>query len=287
MIKGVFPALVTPLCADESINTTVLVKLIKYLNDNGADGFYVGGATGEGLALRTEERKILTETAICAAGKSKPCIIQVAAMSFSDMLTLARHAEKNGAAAISATAPLFFKYDENDVYNYYKKLAGAVHIPLMVYYNPAANFNMSAEFAKRLFEIDNVTAIKWTSTDFFGLTRLKNITNGDMAVMNGFDEMLLSGLAAGADGGIGSTYNFQLKNIRGVYDSFLNGDICSAQQFQKKVADAVAAFNGEPIIPATKALLECMGYAVGNATFPMKSYTPEEKHILYKRICSK
>ena len=143
---------------------------------------------------------------------------------------------------------------------------------------------MSAEFAKRLFEIDNVAAVKWTSTDFYGLARLKEITNGEMAVMNGFDDMLLSGLSAGADGGIGTTYNYALKHIRRIYDSFIRRDTENALISQKKINAFVAALNGEPIIPASKALLEGMGYAVGNATFPMRRYTTEEKQALYRRL---
>ena len=161
-IKGILPALVTPLNGDETINVPVLNKLISDLIEQGADGFYIGGATGEGLALRTGERKVLAEAAIAAANKKIPCIIQVAATVFSDAIDLAKHAEKAGAAAISATAPLFFAYDEDDVYSYYKTLAASVHIPLMVYYSPAANFRSSADFARRLFEIDNVDTDYYT-----------------------------------------------------------------------------------------------------------------------------
>lgn len=285
-IKGIIPALVTPLDKDERINLTTLKKLMADLLNQGADGFYIGGATGEGLALRTEERKILTEGAIeNTKNTGKPCIIiQVASMNFNDAVILAKHAEEKGATAISATAPLFFSYSEDDVYNYYKKLAQSVHIPMMVYYNPFAKFPMDAKFGKRLFEIDNVTSIKWTSTDFYQMLLLKEITNGEMNIINGYDEMLLSGLCAGADGGIGSTYNYQLKYIKEVYNSFMNNDIDNAKKYQAKVAKTVNAFNKEPIIPASKAVLECMGYDVGNATFPMKQYSKEEKQKIYSLI---
>ncbi len=286
-ISGIIPALVTPLCEDESINVPVLKKLIGELISKGAQGFYIGGATGEGLALRTEERFILADESIKRVKEldpELPCIVQVASMDFSDALRLARQAEKCGATAISATAPLFFAYDENDVYAYYKRLAESVHIPMMVYYNPAVKFNMTAEFAKRLFEIDNVTSIKWTSSDYYGMMRLKELTNGEMCVINGFDEMLLMGLSGGADGGIGTTYNYQLEYIREIYDSFKRGDMARALEFQTCASSVVAAFNGEPIIPASKALLECMGYEVGNAAFPMKRYSPAEKQAIYSRI---
>lgn len=284
-IKGIIPALVTPLNKDECINLPALKKLMTDLLNQGADGFYIGGATGEGLALRTEERKLLTEGAIENAKKAKKtCIIQIASMNFFDAVTLAKHAEEKGATAISATAPLFFSYSEDDVYNYYKKLAQSVHIPMMVYYNPFSKFPMDAKFGKRLFEIDNVTSIKWTSTDFYQMMLLKEITNGEMNIINGYDEMLLSGLSAGADGGIGTTYNYQLKYIKEIYNSFIENNIDNAKKYQVKVAKTVNAFNGEPIIPASKAVLECMGYDVGNATFPMKQYTKEEKEKIYNSI---
>lgn len=283
-IKGIMPALVTPLNSDETINTAALKKLMSDLTEKGAEGFYVGGATGEGLALKTEERMVLAEEAV-KNSENLPCIIQVAAMDFGDAVTLAKHAEKCGASAISATAPLFFRYDEDDVFNYYKALADAVHIPLMVYYNPAANFRMDAEFAKRLFEIENVTSIKWTSSDFYQLAMLKEITNGEMAVVNGSDEMLLSGLSAGADGGIGTTYNFQLEYVKGVYEAFLKNDIPTAREYQKKVNNTVsAAFGKEPIIPAAKAIMDCLGYNAGNAVFPMKRYTDAQKAEIFAKV---
>ena len=133
--EGIMPALVTPLNEDETINVKVLKDLIEYQLSLGADGFYVGGATGEGLALRTEERMILAEESVKIINGRKPCIFQVAATDFHDAIALAKYAEKVGADAISATPPLFFGYSEQNVYDYYKALADAVHIPLMIYYN--------------------------------------------------------------------------------------------------------------------------------------------------------
>ena len=280
MIKfeGIMPALVTPLKEDESINVPVLEKLIEYLISKNADGFYIGGATGEGLALKTEERMVLAEESIKCINKRVPAIIQVAAMDFNDAIALAKHAEKCGADAISATAPLFFAYDKDDVFNYYKKLAESVSIPMMMYYNPAAGFKFDAQFAARVFEVDNVTAIKWTSSDYYGMMRLKDLTHGEMNIINGPDEMLLMGLNAGADGGIGTTYNFQLDNIRGVYDSFKKGDLEKAHNYQMKADKIIEALIGTyKTIPGTKAILEALGFAVGNAAFPMKKYTDEQK----------
>ncbi len=282
--EGVIPALVTPLNEDESINVPVLSDLIEFLITKKADGFYIGGATGEGLVVKTEQRMILAEESIKAINKRAPAIVQIAAMDFNDAITLAKQAEKCGADCISATPPLFFKYDEDDVFNYYKTLAEAVSIPMMIYYNPAAGFTVNAHFAARAFEVDNITAIKWTSSDYYGMMRLKDLTHGEMNIINGPDEMLLMGLNAGADGGIGTTYNFQIDNIRGVYDSFKDGNIALAQQYQQKANRIIEVLLKYIPIPATKAILEKMGFAVGNGAFPMKRYSAQAKEQLIKEM---
>ena len=203
-LQGIMPALATPLCKDENVNLFVLRELVEFFLNKGANGFYLAGATGEGLAIRPDQRRLLAESAIRQVGGRVPCIVQVASTDFSEVIRLAKHAESVGADAISSTPPIFFRYDEDDVYNYYKALSDAVSIPIMIYNSPLAGFPISPAFAARMFEIDNVTSIKWTSSDYFGLMQLKQLTNGEMTVMNGPDEMLLMGLSAGADGGIGT-----------------------------------------------------------------------------------
>ena len=279
--EGIMPALVTPLTEEERINVPVLRELLEYFIEKDADGFYIGGATGEGLALRTEERMILAEESVAAVGGRKPCIIQVAATDFNDALALARQAEAVGADAISATAPLFFKYSEDDVYAYYKALADAVHIPVMIYYNMAAGFPISAKFAARMFEVENITAIKWTCPDYYEMIRLKDLTHGEMNIINGPDQMLLMGLNAGADGGIGTTYNFMLERYQAIYKAFRAGEIATAQAEQNRADRVVAALQKYTLIPATKAAMEGLGFAVGDATFPMKKYTAEEKKQIF------
>lgn len=278
--KGIIPAIVTPLDQDERINIPVLDKLLEDLLAKGADGFYVAGATGEGIALRPSERRILAERAIEVVNHRKPVIVQVASTDFNEAIALAKHAEASGADAISATAPLFFPYGENEVYNYYKALANAVHIPLIMYYNMAAGFNFSAKFAARVFEIDNVTGIKWTSSNYYQMMLLRQMTHGEMNIINGPDEMLLMGLTSGADAGIGTTYNFMLDVIRGVYDHYVSGDLAKAQEYQDLACRIIGALHNYSTIPATKALLEYQGYAVGNAAFPLKRYTQEEKAMI-------
>ena len=109
------------------------------------------------------------------------------------------------------------------------------------------------------------------------MMKLKDMTHGEMNVMNGPDEMLLCGLSAGCAGGIGTTYNVMLPLYKKIYELYNKGDMKEALEFQKKADKVVGVLIKYGVIQATKAVLEMMGFEVGNATFPMKRYTDEEK----------
>lgn len=283
--EGIMPALVTPLTENEDLNGPVLQQLLEHLLAQGAHGFYVGGATGECIALKESVRRQLAEETVKTVNHRVPCILHIAATDLHQAVELAKQAEACGADGISAIPPLFFKYDQEDVFHYYKKLADAVSIPLMVYYNPNAGFAINAEFAARLFEIDNVTAIKWTSSDYYGMMRLKDLTHGEMNIINGPDEMLLMGLSAGADGGIGTTYNLMLPRFLEIYRQFKQNNVHAAHQAQMETDRIIEALLRYATIPATKAVLEHQGFAVGNACFPMKRYNDAEKRAIYQAVC--
>ena len=286
--EGIMPALVTPLKSDESINLSTVERLIDDFIEKGADGFYLAGATGEGLSLRPNERMKLTECAVARAGGRAKTIIQVASTDFNTALELARHAERSGADAISSTAPIFFGYTESEVYEYYKALANAVHIPLMIYYNPGAGFQMDAKFVAKCAKIDNITSVKWTNPSFDEMMMLKDMTNGEMNVINGEDNLLLMGLMAGADGGIGSTYNYNFLTFRKIYDLFKAQKFDEARELQVGVAKIIKSFRANKfrLIPAIKAMMEHLGYEVGDAAFPQVKYSAQQKAEIVKTALS-
>lgn len=274
--KGVLPALVTPLTSREKLNVRALEKLIDYESKQGANGFYIGGATGEGLLLDVPERKKLCEKSIEFIGKDKAKIVHITDMNFRNTIKLAKHAEACGADAISSIAPIYFKYDENEIYEYYKAIAKSVNIPLIIYYTAAAGVTISLDLFERLFAIDNITGVKWTSSNYYEMISLRD-RFPDATIFNGPDEMLVCGLGAGANGGIGSTYNIIFPLINEVYESFRDGNIEKAREAQKKADRIIRAILKYSVIPVVKLVLEERGYDVGNASFPMVSYTGRQR----------
>lgn len=277
--QGVFPALITPLTKEEKLNVSALETLLQFEMKKGADGFYIGGATGEGLLLDIPERKKLCEKSIEFIGKEKTKIVHITDINFRNTIALAKHAEACGADAISSIAPIYFKYDENDIYNYYKEIAQNINIPLIIYYTAAAGVNMSTDLFCRLFEIDNITGVKWTSSNYYELIKLRERCP-DANIFNGPDEMLVCGLSSGADGGIGSTYNVMYPLIRSIYDHFRAGNMTEALEQQKKADKIINVMLRYSVIPVCKMILEEMGIAVGHASFPMTRYSKEERAVI-------
>lgn len=270
--KGIMPALITPLNEDgKTVNEESARGLIEYLINQGADGFYVLGSTGEGLVLDESERMKMLEISVDQVKGRKPIICHTAAMNFSEAVRLSKHAEKVGADALSAIPPIFFHYRDEDIYNYYKSLAGSTNLPFVMYNHPSANGGMSAETVAKIFEIDNITGVKWTVNNYYEMMRLKDITNGEINIINGPDEMLISGLAAGADAGIGTTYNVMLSQYLKIYKYFTEGNVEEARKIQYKVNRVIKCMAKNEVISAVKSMCSLLGFPAGEATYPLRN----------------
>ena len=281
IFTGIMPAIVTPFNEDrKTVNEKATRELVEFLLGQGADGFYITGSTGEGIVMTEEERMRMCEITVSQVAGRKPIICHVAAMNFEEAVRLSKHAEKVGVDAISAIPPLFFSYTDEDIYNYYKTLAQSTGLPFVMYNHSSANGGLAASNIAKLFEVDNITGVKWTVNNYYELMKLKDMTHGEMNIINGPDEMLVSGLAAGADAGIGTTYNVMLPEFLKIYSLFKEGKEAEARDVQIKVNRVITCMLKHGVLPATKYMINHMGFEVGETTFPMHSYNDAEKTAL-------
>ena len=279
--EGILSAIVTPFCEDnKTVNTSAAKALIDRQLSEGARGFYVLGGTGEGFMMAREEREIMCQTVIDHVAGRVPVIAHVAAANLEEAIALAGHAERAGATAIAAIPPTLFSYSDDDIYNYYKAIAESVHLPVIVYYFPGAQAYMSAKLITRIFEIDNVTGVKWSSNDLYEMMKVKDMTHGEMNIISGGDEILLSAFAAGADAGIGSTFNVMMKDFVSIYDDFKAGNFERALETQLKVNRVLDLLVERELIPAVKLAIKFTGIDVGTAKYPFKQFTKEEEASL-------
>jgi N-acetylneuraminate lyase len=266
--RGLLAALLTPYNKSGKVNYRELKKLVRHLINRGIDGFYVGGSTAETFLLSQEERKECLRAVLEENNGEKLVVAHVGHISTDFARDLAADAKKQSADAVSAISPFYFKFSFDEIKQYYFDIIDACQMPLFIYNFPDfSGFTFTPERLKALRKNKLVAGVKFTNSNFYDLERMKS-ENPGLAIWNGYDEMLLSGLAAGADGGIGSTYCCILPLIRGIYDNFLKGDIATARSYQKKANDIIALIAKYGVFRSIKAILGFEGFDMGPCRKP-------------------
>ncbi len=118
--------------------------------------------------------------------------------------------------------------------------------------------------------------VKHTSVNLFDLERFKHLKK-PLVVFNGYDEMLIAGLSMGADGGIGSTYNFLGKEIVAIYEAFKAGDLATAREIQTKVNRIIETMIPYGVFAMEKAVLSELGIPMGDCRKPFLPLSEEGK----------
>lgn len=289
--SGIVAAQLTPYTKTGRVNHKELRRYIRHLINKGIDGFYVCGSTAEAFLLTQDERKEILETVVEENNGEKFIIAHVGDISTDFAVDLANHAKTAGADAISAISPFYYKYSIDEIKNYYFEIMDKSDMTMFIYNFPNySGFSLTNEILTELRVNKHVAGVKFTSNDFYQMERMKTL-NPDLVIWNGYDEMLLSGLAAGADGGIGSTYSCICPIIRGIYDNFRNGDLNSARSYQQKANDVIDAIGKYGVMASEKALLGFEGMEFNGCRKPFAPVSDDgikelrkvyEKYILEK-----
>ena len=283
MFKGIFTALLTPFDKENKINEKSLEALVKHNLNMGVKGFYVCGSTGEAFLLSTDERKHVMQIVKDCAPDST-LIAHIGSVNEAEATELAKHAEKLGYNAISSVAPFYYKFSFEEIKGYYNRLADSVALPMLVYHFPAfSGVNMGVGEISQFLENEKFLGIKFTSNDFFTLEQAKT-RFPEKIIYNGFDEMFLSGLSMGADGGIGSTYNFMADKFVAIQKLFSENKIAEAQAIQTEANRIITLLCKFGVMQSEKEVLNQLGIDLGECRKPFGVLTDEEKAIVAKEI---
>ncbi|WFQ93445.1 N-acetylneuraminate lyase [Mycoplasma feriruminatoris] len=239
-LKGVFAALLIPYKKDGSIDEQALKKFIDYnIEISNVDGLYVNGSTGEAFLLSNSERKQILEIVAKHVNKRVPLIAQVGSLNIYESIEQAKLAEQLGYDAISAVTPFYYKFNLDQILNYYKEIKKATNLPLIAYYIPLlSGVNFSLEAFEKLFAIDGVIGVKFTATDLYTLERIK-AKYPNKLVFYGFDEQQLSASIYNIDGVIGSTFNVNAKRAKQLFELVKNGQNKQALELQNQINDFI------------------------------------------------
>ena len=211
--QGVIPAFYACYGQDGSISAEGVKALTRHLIAKGVKGVYVGGSSGECIYQHPDERKAVLEAVMSEARGKITVIAHVACNNTADSVELAAHAEACGVDAIAAIPPIYFHLPEYAIADYWNAMsAAAPHTEFVIYNIPQlAGTALTMSLLRTMLQNPNVVAVKNSSMPTQDIQMFKDAgiaargQNG-FVVFNGPDEQFVSGLAMGADGGIGGTY---------------------------------------------------------------------------------
>lgn len=200
--KGVFPALTTKFTRDDQLDLEMFEKNLQAQIEAGIDGIVLGGSLGEASVLTTEEKKILVKFAIEKCGKI-PVVLNIAEGSTREALQQVKYAEEWGTSGLMLLPPMRYKSDHRETVTYFKTLANATGLPIMLYNNPVDyKVEITLEMFDELLECKNITAVKESTRDVINVTRMINRFGDRYRILCGVDPLAVEELCLGADGWI-------------------------------------------------------------------------------------
>lgn len=276
-LSGLIAAAFSPMRPDGSVALDRAPALVDHALAQGVSGLFVCGSTGEGFSLTSEERRLLVEAYREATQERVPIVVQVGHDSLIEGRALAKHAADVGADAIAAAPPTWFK--PADVDSLAECLAviaeGAPDLPLYYYHIPplsGVHLPMRELLAIASERLPSLAGIKFSHLAWDDLVQCTSFQDGRYDILYGADESLLSGLAAGVDGAVGSTYNVLGRLSQRVIDSFREGDLDEARRLQAISARLIRVIVGAGGMSALKATMAIAGVDCGPPRLPLRAF---------------
>jgi 4-hydroxy-tetrahydrodipicolinate synthase len=275
---GVFPYLVSPVDAAGRVKTEVLARLASDLIDAGVHGLTPLGSTGEFAYLDREQRSAVVAATLEAARGRVPVVAGVASTATADAVAQARHYERLGATGILAILEAYFPLKDPQVDRYFRAIADAVDIPVVLYTNPQfQRSDLTLDVIARLAAHPRIRYIKDASSNTGRLLSIMNRCGDTLRVFSASAHIPAAVMLIGGIGWMaGPACIIPRQSVR-LYDLCRAGKWSEAMILQRRlwrINEAFARFN---LAACIKAGLEFQGYAVGDPVPPQSPLAAEER----------
>ena len=284
-IEGLVAAVFTPMHADGSLDPDVIPRQHRSLAAAGLRGAFLCGTTGEGVSLTLAERRTVAEWWRAAAGPDFALVVHVGANCLDDARSLAAHAQEVGASAVAAMAPTFFRPTRaDDLADFLAHVASASPgLPFYYYHVPALSgtpIKAVDLLRAAMGRIPTLAGLKFTDDDLMDYSECVGLAGDGLDILFGRDEYLVAGLALGARGGIGTTYNFAAPLYQAIWRAFQAGDLATARAHQARSRDMVAVLKRFGVTRAAKAVMRMIGLDCGPVRTPLRDLAEAERAAL-------
>lgn len=234
-LKGVWPAMLTPLNEGGRPDIDELEKWVEVLISQRIDGLYLLGSTGQGFLLGEDDRKKVTEVVAAVNNGRIPIIVQVGSMTTKESVILAKHAASCKVDGISSVAPVYYSSSDGSsamALKHYEEIAKSTDLPFFPYQLGSSGFSDGlVGFVNKLLQLPNMAGMKLTTNNLLEISTISYSSRGRLILFSGADELMCHAALCGTSGAIGSFYNLFGPECQFVRNSFLEGNVKLATEF--------------------------------------------------------
>ncbi len=280
---GVCTALVTPFL-NGKINYPMLEQLLKRQLEAGIQAVVICGTTGESPTLADSEKlemfrrakRYVGDSCLIIAGTGSNCTEHAAALS--------KAAESAGADALLVVSPYYNKATDEGLIAHYSAVAGAVHIPVIVYNVPSrTGVDIPVEVYRRLSAIPNMAGAKEASKSITKIAEIKAACP-DFPLWSGNDDQAAAVMALGGQGIVSVLSNILPVETRAMAEAALDGDFDTAAGLQIQMLPLIELLFREVNPIPVKAAMKLIGYDCGECRLPLTPISRENLEDLKKLL---
>jgi 2-dehydro-3-deoxy-D-pentonate aldolase len=284
MFSGLIPAMVTPFDEDGELDLRATGAVVERLIEAGVDGISALGSTGEFSHLDGAERRRFVEELVGIVEGRVPLLVGVGTPGTREAVNLARHAESVGVSGVLAVSPFYWKVGEEALYEHFRAVAESVEIPTLLYNFPMlTGIDLSPELVARLAaECPDIVGLKDTVSEYSHIVNVLHEVKParpDFTVLAGFEDQILPGLLAGADGAISGLSNVAPELFVDLIRAFEKGDLATAAELHQRVLSLMTIGSySDPILGAVKLAMKRLGVPISPTVRGPALPAPPEAH---------
>ncbi|WP_075558206.1 MULTISPECIES: dihydrodipicolinate synthase family protein [Parabacteroides] len=291
-LRGIIPPVITPMIDNDTLDIIGLENLLNRMIKGGVSGVFILGTSGEAQNISYNVRKELIKETCRVVAKRIPVLVGITDTSFSESLSLAACAARNGADALVAAPPYYFAPGQAELIQYYNDLANQLPLPLFLYNMPShVKVMIEPETVLALSENPNIIGLKDSSANGVYFQKLIYLfrNNPEFTLLCGPEEMTAEVVLMGGHGGVNGGANLFPELYVALYDAAANKDFEKLAELQQQVLKiSLSLYNigkyASSYIKGVKTALNLMGVCSDYMAEPFHKFKETEREIVRKSL---
>jgi len=280
-ITGIIPPMTTPFRRDEEVDEEAFKAEVRYLINVGVHGIAVGGSTGEGHTLSTDELRKLSAIAVEEAKGNIPIITGIIVNSTRQAVEKAKAVSDLGIAALQVTPVHYlFKPDDDSMLRHFDTIAESSDLPVLIYNVIPWSYCSTALLIKIIRQVDGVIGVKQSASDMKALANLLLMCPDEGIVMSAVDALLYPSFVLGSHGAIAAILTAVPEWCIELWDAVKKGNHVLALQLHKRLLRLWNAISGDNLPACVKYASSLQGREAGLPRSPMPCPSEKQKKAI-------